>query len=213
MTYNPDIHKRRSVRLKDYDYKSNGAYFITICTFKKDCLFGDIADGSVQLSEYGRIVEREWTRTHDLRQNVHIDEFVVMPNHFHGILLIDDNDHVGAMRCLARFEKANKRQTNKRATHCGENWATHRIAPTINAGTIGSIVGQFKSIAAKQINRLRNSPGLPIWQRNYYEHIIRSENELHVIRKYIVDNPLKWDLDNENPSNTNFGAKAQNIFT
>src|SRR5574340_1231665 len=104
MTYDPDIHKRRSIRLRDWDYSQTGAYFVTICTKDKKCFFGDITDGEMRLNEYGRIVEREWAQTHDLRQNVHIDEFVVMPNHFHGILVMEDSGRGTARRALKEYD-------------------------------------------------------------------------------------------------------------
>jgi putative transposase len=130
-----------------------------------------------------------------------LDEFIIMPNHLHGILIINDNDNyfdVGARRCLA--------PCNANA----ENRAPHRPVPfrvvaptTLKSNSLGSIIGQFKSIVTKQINRIRNHPGMPAWQRNYYEHVIRNEKDLNQIRQYIKDNPLQWELDEENPQNIN----------
>ena len=118
--------------------------------------------------------------------------------------VINGHDSVGARRCLARYEMTtNAKYTNDNpvTTHCEkENRATHRVAPTIQSGTIGSIIGQFKSIVTKRINKIHNTPGVPIWQRNYYEHIIRDNRELHAVRQYVRYNPLKWDEDEENPN-------------
>ncbi|MFA7405746.1 MAG: transposase [Pelobacteraceae bacterium] len=171
MTYNPDIHHRRSVRLKEYDYRSAGAYFVTICTFQRECLFGDVVDGEMRLNNFGEIVLEEWLRSEVVRNNVSLDGFVTMPNHFHSILLLNDS---------CRGEA---------------------LPRPVVAGSIGAILGQFKSIVTKRINALRDNPGCPVWQRNYYEHVIRNEDDLANIRQYIANNPLKWDMDENNPVN------------
>ena len=176
MCYDPERHHRRSIRLKGYDYTQPGAYFVTICTYDRRCLFGRIVDGAMRLNLFGKIVRDEWFKTSQVRQNVVLypHEFVVMPNHIHGIIRIVGN-LVGAQR---------------------------RCAPTcrinVTPGSLGAIVRAFKS-AARRINQIRNTLGQPVWQRDYYEHIIRNEDELNRIRGYIVDNPLRWHLDRENP--------------
>ncbi|MDO8446369.1 MAG: transposase [Deltaproteobacteria bacterium] len=192
MKFNPDIHRRRSIRLKGYDYSKAGVYFVTVCAWQRGCLFGEIVDGKTRFNEYGRIVENEWLITPNVRDNVELDYYIVMPNHFHGILIIND---VGATRWVAQGITSHER-------------AIHRIAPTktLKSNTIGSIMGQFKSIVTKRINELRDNLGCPLWQRNYYEHIIRSDDELNRTRQYIIDNPLKWELDEENPANIPVGA-------
>lgn len=186
MNYNPEIHKRRSIRLKDYDYSRAGAYFLTICSWNRECLFGDIADGEMRLNEFGKVVKRQWVQTGVVRTNVELDEFQIMPNHFHGIIILNDN--VGATPRVAQES------------------AIHRIAPTkdipgARSGSIGAIIGQFKSIATKRINAIRNTPCFPVWQRNYYEHIIRTNNEMNRIREYIINNSVKWAEDENNPEN------------
>jgi len=178
MPYDPNRHRRRSIRLQGYDYTQPGAYFVTICTHGHEHLFGDVMDGTMRLNAYGEIVQDEWFKTAHIRTNVmlHPDEFVVMPNHVHGIIWIVD-DPVGARR---------------------------RRAPTMErfgkpvSGSIPTIVRAFKSAVARRINRMRGTSGGPVWQRNYYEHIIRDERALHAIRRYIVENPLRWDLDRYN---------------
>lgn len=111
MTYNPDIHHRRSIRLKEYDYSRSGAYFVTVCAWNRECLFGEILDGEMTLNEYGEILRQEWMQTGFVRPGITLDEYIVMPNHFHGILMIDDT--VGARRCLALSElKINTEQTD-----------------------------------------------------------------------------------------------------
>ena len=103
MKYNPEKHHRRSVRLREYDYSQPGAYFVTICTWDRECIFGNIINGEMELNEYGRIIEEEWLQTGYVRLNVEIDQYVVMPNHIHGILIITENNNhpVGARRRLA----------------------------------------------------------------------------------------------------------------
>jgi REP element-mobilizing transposase RayT len=183
--------------MRDYDYSGAGAYFLTICSWNRGCLFGDIADGKMRLNEFGEIVKWQWEKTGIVRTNVELDEFQIMPNHFHGIIILNGN--VGATRWVARFPET--RQV------AGER-AIHRIAPTkdipgARSGSIGAIIGQFKSIATKQINASRNTPGFPVWQRNYYEHIIRNNDEMDRIREYIINNPVQWAEDENNPSNIN----------
>jgi putative transposase len=185
LKYDKDIHHRRSIRLRHFDYSQTGAYFVTICTWKRECVFGDISDGhaGVQssvplLNGYGEIVKSEWMKTAEIRTNVKLDEFVVMPNHIHGILILNN---VGARHRLALPE--------------GDE--TRNQTGTVIPGSVGAIVGQFKSIVTKRINKIRNTPGRPVWQRNYYERIIRDDDELYRVRQYTRENPLKWESDNE----------------
>ncbi len=188
MSFNPDIHHRRSVRLRDYDYRNAGAYFLTICAFQRECLFGEVVEGEMQVNQFGEIVREEWKKTDIVRENVILDEFIIMPNHLHGIVIVVDG--VGATRRVAQNESTL------------DTRATRRVAPTGPvSGSIGAIVGQFKSAVSKRINTFRDNPGCPVWQRSYYEHVIRSEAELASIRQYIADNPRKWDLDENNPEN------------
>jgi putative transposase len=152
MKYQKDIYRRKSLRLKGYNYKQAGAYFVSICTLNRACLFGNIISEEMVLNDAGRIVADEWIKTVEIRNNIELDEWVVMPNHFHGILVINE--------CRG----------------------TARRAPTVEEfgkpvpGSIPTIIRSFKSAVTKRINELRNSPGEKVWQRNYYEHIIRNEN-------------------------------------
>jgi putative transposase len=176
--HDPDKPHRKSTRLKGYDYSQAGAYFVTICTQGRACLFGDAVNDGIRLNALGEIVEREWLRTVEIRPRVQVDAFVVMPNHMHGILIIRPAGGVGA---------------------------TRRVAPTRTPrgpapGSIGAIVGQFKSRTTKHINRLRRTPGMAVWQRNYYEHVIRNDESLNRVRQYILDNPVRWTVDRENPA-------------
>lgn len=202
MSYDRDLHHRHSIRLKDYDYSSVGAYFVTICAWQRTCLFGEVVDGEMVLNDSGGIVSDEWVKTATVRINVELDQFVVMPNHLHAILVI--SDYVGA-KPVARPKAPDNTATNTSADlqcQATQRRATHRVAPTgPGAGTIGAIMAQFKSMATKRINIIRDTPGGPVWQRNYYERVIRDEHELSRAREYIINNPMKWDLDRENPVN------------
>jgi len=189
MKYNPDIHHRQSIRLKDYDYAQAGAYFVTICTQGRECLFGEIKNGEMELNGYGEVVKSEWLKTPKMRPNVTLDEWVIMPNHMHSIINIYDG-----------------RGTLPRARAEGMgNQGTQQRAPTVEqfgkpvSNSMPTIVRMFKSTTTKKINEMRGLPHSPVWQRNYYEHIIRNEKSLDKIREYIIDNPLRWKFDRDNP--------------
>jgi len=191
MPDNSDIHHRRSIRLQHYDYASPGGYFVTICSHERQCLFGEISDGEMHLNAWGRIIRDEWLRTPAMRSNVELDEYVIMPNHFHGIILINaTNDNCVGADCV-------------RPIHDAEECGAHIGAPVQlvgrQPGSLGSIIAGFKSAVTRHINELRKTPGAPVWHRNYYEHVIRNEKDLGLIREYIVNNPQKWDEDENNP--------------
>ncbi|MEW6262355.1 MAG: transposase [Thermodesulfobacteriota bacterium] len=179
MARDPDRLHRRSLRLGGYDYAQPGAYFVTVCTQDRHCLFGEIEDGEMRLNKVGQIVRDEWIQTGRLRPSVELDVFVVMPNHFHGILLLTV-DGRGTARRAPTPEQFGK--------------------PVI--GSLPTIIRSFKSATTKRINECRNTPGLSVWQRNYYEHVIREEDSLNRIRQYIQDNPARWMYDRENPTAT-----------
>ena len=181
MTYEPQKRHRRSIRLKGYDYSQAGAYFVTICTQNRACLFGEVVDGKMRLNEAGRMVLVEWNALSERFPVVELDAFVVMPTHIHGIIVIT-NDIVGAGLVPAPER------------------ATTRVAPTI-----GDVVGAFKSRTTVLYTRGVKQSGWAtfpgrLWQRNYYEHIIRNEESLNRIRQYILNNPSRWAMDRENPN-------------
>jgi putative transposase len=177
--------------LKGYDYAATGAYFITICAHNRECLFGEIVDGEMLPGEYGRVVMSEWMKTSEIRKEVELGEFVVMPNHFHAILMVD------CCRGPARHWKG-----------------TARRAPTVEEfgkpinGSLPTIIRSFKSSVTKCINEIRNSPGLPVWQRNYYEHVIRDEVDYNRIAEYVTINPQRWLEDKLHPNNYIVGSNA-----
>jgi REP element-mobilizing transposase RayT len=188
MKYNPDKHCRRSIRLKGYDYSQAGIYFVTICTKNKKCLFGEIKNDKMILNQLGYIVQNEWIKTSEIRNNVTLDSFVIMPNHLHGIIIINNDVRRGVLQYAPT--------ANAHAAGISQ------YAPTATfrspSQTIGAIVRGFKSVATKRINEIRKTPGLPLWQRNYYEHIIRNENDLGKIQQYILINSAKWEFDRNN---------------
>ena len=176
MKYNPEAHHRRSIRLKGWDYSQAGAYFITICTQNRECLFGEIVDGEMRLNEAGNIARQCWDDIPIHFPHVDPDVFVIMPNHIHGIILIIDTPPAGAK---------NFSPLPKTTRQCG------------TSKTIGSIVRGFKIGVTKW---MRNStPVDDVWQRNYWEHIVRNESEMDRIREYIQNNPAQWELDKLHP--------------
>ena len=151
-----------------------GAYFITICTYRKENILGQIIDGKIKLNVLGKITVIEWLKTFQIRKNIQLDEYVIMPNHFHGIIILTD--------CKDTMNRA---------------LANESFGKPI-PGSIPTIIRMFKSAVTREIKRLDYPFFYSIWQRNYYEHIIRNENELDCIRKYIQENPLRWQYDKEN---------------
>jgi REP element-mobilizing transposase RayT len=194
MKFNPDIHHRRTIRLKEYDYASVGAYFVTICTQNREILFGDIHDGEMVLNDAGRMVADLWLRLPEKYPEIVLGEFVIMPNHFHGIIFITETyihefnkgNIVGAPLAAPAFDV-------QKCNNGPENNGAASSAPTL-----GKIMRAFKSMSAIEINRILDCKGRPLWQRNYYERIIRDDQELVGIREYIHFNPANWADDEEN---------------
>lgn len=184
MPFNREIHHRRSIRLRDYDYSQNGAYFVTLVTKNREYLFGEIANGKMILNDAGKTVMKCWQEIPEHFPNVEIDECCVMPNHFHGIIcIVDCCDEIGACK-------------GGRGVCNGERF----FAPTdtVEAGpgtskTVGSIVRGFKIGVTKWMRE--NDLAQEIWQRNYYEHVVRNEDDMEKIRRYINDNPINWEID------------------
>ncbi|HEX4044025.1 MAG TPA: transposase [Xanthobacteraceae bacterium] len=166
--------RRRSLRLEGYDYSQAGGYFVTICTYHRKCLFGYVDESCVRLNEIGLIAQRTW---HDLPSHyphVSLDAFVVMPNHVHGVVMFVD-------------------EASALPTGAGL-----KPAPT-KFHALPEIVRAFKTFSARAINNHQRSRGKSLWQRNYYEHVIRDEKDLGRIRRYIAENPARWAEDSNNP--------------
>ncbi|MDO8461378.1 MAG: transposase [Deltaproteobacteria bacterium] len=203
MKFNPDIYHRQSIRLKNYDYSRLGAYFVTVCTWRREHLFGRVRDGIVELNEYGKIVADEWSRTSVIRAEIELDTFVVMPNHFHGIFIIN-NCRGTAPTCPIQKNMPKSPVRNAGVVGMSPPCPYEKFGKPVS-GALGTIMGHFKSIVTKRINTIRQSPGTPVWQRNYHEHIIRDELELDRIRQYVANNPQNWDNDPENLTYSNDG--------
>ncbi|MCB8945349.1 MAG: transposase [Ardenticatenaceae bacterium] len=166
--YDPGRHQRRSIRLRGWDYRAAGYYFVTICTYGREWLFADGRFHDIALHAWHNIP----TQPH--AQGVELDEYCIMPNHTHGIV-VQTQDFVFPV-----FDSG---------------------APRLLAGSLGAVVGNYKSLVARRINNVRQARGSKVWQRGYYERIIRNERELKAVRQYIRDNPARWAEDRDNLDN------------
>jgi REP element-mobilizing transposase RayT len=185
MVMNPSQPNRRSLRLPEYDYGAAGAYFVTICTRDRISLFGEIDHGTMMLNEFGEIVAVCRSDLPRHFPNIQLDCFIVMLNHIHGLIEITGEfsensvgaQHAAPVRAVPVYH------------------STRNVQP----GSLGAIVRSFKAASSRRINLLSGTPGATIWQRNYYEHVVRDESELQRVREYIVNNPARWAEDEENP--------------
>lgn len=180
--YNPNIHHRKSIRLKGYDYSQAGLYFITICVHNRQCLFGEIVNDEMILNNFGNIAHNHWEKLSERFQNFELDVFQIMPNHMHGIIFL--TNPVGAGFTPAPNDGAP-----------APNGVTARVTPTI-----GDIVGAYKSLVSNEClaifkQKFPNDYMGKLWQRNYHEHIIRDEQSYHRIANYIINNPQNWKND------------------
>ena len=185
--------QRRSTRLPDYDYRSAGAYFITICSRKREMVFLD--------ERVESIIRAVWEQVPVHFEHVRLDEFVVMPNHIHGILFITGGGrarHASPLPDSCQNAIADTRP-GVRIRPAGDMPAERRVWDTKAPADLGTIVGSFKAASAKQVNDLRNARNAPVWQRNYYEHVIRNEEKLGRVRNYIRENPALRADDVYNP--------------
>jgi len=185
MKYDPEKHHRRSIRLKEYDYSQPGGYFITIVIQNRECLFGEVLDRDMVLNAAGKMIEKWYFKLKNKFSDIRCDAYTVMPNHFHAII-----QNVGAdpRVCPSKHKIGN----DKMGEHTGS--------------PLRRVVQWFKTMTTNEyIRGIKQNGWQPfdgkLWQRNYWEHIIRDENDLNRFREYIINNPLKWELDNENPQN------------
>jgi len=175
MVYDRHKHHRRSIRLPGCDYSHPGAYFVTVCTYGRDCLFGAGEAGTVRLNEYGLVARYEWLRSAGVRDEIELDAFVVMPNHIHGIVVVTDATVGATGRSPLHKTDGRPRGPAKRS--------------------LASFICGYKPAVTRRINQLRDTRGARVWQRNYYERVIRDDDELAQARGYIIDNPGRWADD------------------
>ena len=178
MAFDPKKHHRQSIRLQGYDYSQAGASFVTVVTHQRDCLFGKIENGEMILNELGKIADECWRATPEHFPFVELGMHVIMPNHMHGMIMISVIGRGAAM--LRPYD---------------DDGNPHKI--NVKPKSLGAIIRSYKSAVSYRINKEHNATG--IWQRNYYEHIIRNEHEMDNIWRYIESNPAQWDDDDENP--------------
>lgn len=179
MVYHPDIHRRRSLRLKHYDYSQAGAYFLTFCSQHRECRFGEVGGGQFIPNAEGTILQNCWQSLPAHFPDIELDGAVIMPNHFHGIVVI--------------LQSAGMTHLSTNLEHPRHSSFGGKIS------LLGKVVAYFKYQTTKAINQRYNSPGRKVWQRNYYEHIIRNDRSLGILRDYIINNPQKWEIDQLNP--------------
>ena len=163
---NPQTHRRYSMRLKEYDYSQPGEYFITVCTHAHVYLFGEVIDGDMRLNGYGEVVSSTWNDLANYNKGIELGPFVIMPNHIHGIIAIIDAAVFGA-----------------------------GLEPAPTSPGLSEIVRQLKTFSARRINMLRGTSGEAVWQRGYWDHIIRDDRSRQEIGEYIINNAAKWVED------------------
>jgi REP element-mobilizing transposase RayT len=183
-------HGRKSTRIPGYDYTQPGTYYVTLVTHQRKCLFGTINGGVITLSRWAQIAKAEWERIPCAWPQVQLDAYVFMPNHIHGLIIIDPSiDTVGATRSEVDVHLQSSRVA----------LATKPKRPSGPLpGSLGAIIGQFKSRVGLRINTMMGQK-VDVWQRNYYEHIIRDTDEYLHARQYILDNPSHWETDSDYP--------------
>ncbi len=207
MPYDPRVHHRRSIRLRGYDYAQPGLYCVTIVVQGRRTIFGEIVEGAMRANDVGRIVEEVWGELPAHFACADTDAFVLMPNHVHAIVVICEPDErsnrVGAGLAVGGGEGGETPPSLRAAAlavGASEGGETPPLPVFFGRPTLGQVVAYFKYRSAKRINALRGTPGEPLWQRNYYEHVVRDERDLQRLRRYIEENPVRWDLDDENPT-------------
>ena len=197
MKFDPQKHHRHSIRLKGYDYSQPGGYFVTIVTSNRQCLFGAVEDGDMILNDGGTFARKCWIEIPNHFPHARLDEFIIMPNHIHGIIFIGDiNVGVQNLEPLQKIEPQHEIESLQNIESLRKQNKYQKIIPR----SIGSIIRGFKIGVTKWFRH--NTEVYNVWQRNYWEHIVRDENELNRIREYIINNPWKWELDDEFTNNS-----------
>jgi REP element-mobilizing transposase RayT len=206
MKFGLEKHNRKSIRLKGYDYSQAGAYFVTICANNRECPFGEVIDGVMMLNDAGLMIKSAWYELPRHYPGVDIDAVVIMPNHIHGILVLTDFVvGAGPRACPDDGQPqgvACPDDGQPQGVACPDDGQPQGVAPTMS---LSDVVHRFKSFTtASYRHGVKKNGWRPfkgkLWQRNYYEHIIRNDDESHRVRQYIADNPAKWHFDRENPA-------------
>jgi putative transposase len=230
MKFNPEINRRRSIRLHGHDYSAPGKYFLTICTYGRELIFGSIGNKCMTLSSIGDIAERYWKNIPNHFQNIRLDEYCIMPNHIHGILIIEainDNkissraevqfnliggkdvgvqyeipaDHIEPLRSIEPLPHIEPRHSVRSIPSQPRSHSFQHTIPK----SIGSIIRAYKTAVTKRCKE--NSFDQFIWQRNFHDRIIRDDSELRRLQGYIRNNPVNWEIDEENPNLNRFKKK------
>jgi putative transposase len=186
--FDPKKHHRHSIRLPNYDYSQSGAYFVTIVAWHRECLFGEVVNREMRLNKFGLVAIQQWEKLPKRFRNIELGIYVIMPNHVHGIIVIKNG------RGTAGNPSDYDGEPSRRAP-------THEQFQKPIRGSIPTIIRSYKSAVSYRINLMRGTQDVPVWQRNYYEHIIRNERDLQNKTDYIEANPILWDQDSENPIN------------
>lgn len=205
---NNQKHNRRSIRLKGYDYSQAGAYFVTICTQNRDCLFGEIIEGEMVLNDAGKMVQTIWDQIPPHYPGIGIDAFIAMPNHIHGIVIV--GAATGGRPGSGNYDSVHGQHGHGQHGH-GQ---PQGVAPTLS---LADVVHRYKTMTTKRYTDGVKKHGWPpfpkrIWQRNYYEHIIRNENDYDRIYEYIQNNPVKWELDSLHPANVGAAPRGRPLM-
>jgi putative transposase len=186
MTWDLASHQRRSLRLAGYDYRRPGVYYLTICAADRACTFGRMDGGKVRVSSVGKMVAEEWVRSCEVRPEMALDDWVLMPNHLHGIVTITAGAHRHAPLPLGLRWPEGKLPFDSAPLHRPSR-------------SLGSFVAGFKGAVTRRVIAMKGSQITPVWQRGYYEHVVRDEDDLERVREYIRENPRRWAEDTENP--------------
>lgn len=177
------LYHRRSVRLPEYNYAQNGLYYVTMNCHERKHLFGTIVDGKPQLNALGQIAENELLKSVEIREEISIDTYIIMPNHVHAIVAI--------------FQPEGADGSTANRASWDSPMGEQPLAPTLRQRSLGAFVAGYKSAVTTKINRTRGSYYEDVWQRSFYEHIVRNDAELYTLRNYIAENPLRWELKRE----------------
>ncbi len=197
------LPQRKTLRLSGYDYSQVGYYFVTICTQERESYLGDVIEENMLLNDAGRMVGRIWGELPERFGFVEMDEFVIMPNHLHGIVVIDPGDHKNFPCGDRSLTGEHKVRPYNNQLKCRRGEPCVRPLSGTKECSLGRVIQGFKSITTHEYsigvnNHQWSEFNKRLWQRNYYERVIRTERELEEIREYIVENPVKWDADENN---------------